>query len=416
MTNQILPSPLVLAPGPVQLHPEIQAVLAQPMIHHRTPEFDRILQEVLQELRWVFKTQQPVFILSSTGSGGMEGLLTNTLSPGDAVLAIDSGKFGERWAEMAQILGAQVDVLKVPWGQAVSLQEWEAKIRSKKYALALCQACETSTAVAHPIQDMARILRSQSPETLFLVDAITALGACPMPMDEWDLDGLVGGSQKAFMLPTGLSFVCLSERAWRKKKHNTNNGKAVPQYYFDLDRELAANKKNSTFFSSSVTLIRALQVALKQIWKLDPNPEKAFNVHLQAIAQRALDFRILSQEMGWDLYSQSPAPALTALVPSKKWGTLDLKIFREDLEAQYGITVMGGQDQLLGKILRIGHMGYLTGADHVRLFHALEALLKNRLSQPLFSTAKQRENWIHRIETAYGTPYPIDNRPQEKYK
>lgn len=352
----------VLAPGPVNLHPEVQKILALPMIHHRTPEFDQILKSALTGLKKIFRTQQDCFILSSTGSGGMEALLINTLASGDEVLAIDSGKFGERWTEMAQVFGGKMIPLKVPWGQAVSVSEVEKKLtENPAVKIVLCQACETSSGVRHPIQELGKLIHKY-PETLFLVDGITALGAYPLPMDEWHIDGLVGGSQKAFMLPTGLSFISFSKKAWTKIEKNQ-----TPRYYFDIRRERAANQKGETFFSSNVTLIRALDFVLKLIEK------EGLETHFARIQKRS-DFTLkFGARLGLESFSLSPSPSLTALkVPSG----IDSQELRLKLEKEHHITVMGGQDQAKGKIIRIGHMGQITPQDMIEVFLKLHETLE----------------------------------------
>ncbi|PWU18575.1 MAG: alanine--glyoxylate aminotransferase family protein [Bdellovibrio sp.] len=354
--KEAAPTYNVLAPGPVNLHPQVQETLAWPMIHHRTPEFDAVLSRVLKGLRKVFATSQPCYVLTSTGSGGMEALLVNILSPGEKVVVVDSGKFGERWSEMAGAYGAQVIPIKVPWGQAVDAAAVAAILKQQPASVGgeaatggvravLCQACETSTGVVHPIQELGRLISSY-PDTLFLVDGITALGAFPLPMDEWHIDGLVGGSQKAFMLPTGLSLISFSAKAWRVIPQAK-----CPRYYFDIRLEHQANQKGETFFSSNVTLIRALDCVLRMFE--DTGLEQLY----QEIARRARFTREFTLQMGFSLYAQPPANSLTALrVPAG----IDSQKFRLRLEEKHHITVMGGQDQAKGKIIRIGHMGHIT--------------------------------------------------------
>lgn len=363
---------LVLAPGPVNLHPEVRKALSLPMIHHRTPEFDKILQRVLLKMKEVFATDEPVFLLSSTGSGGMECLLVNTLQPGDRVLSINSGKFGERWAEMAKSFGLTVDEfdeIKVEWGHPVKVSDVaqhlsEAESQKRPYRAVLCQACETSTAVSHPIRELGELVHKYQ-QTIFLVDGITALGAYPLPMDQWFIDGLVGGSQKAFMLPTGMSFVSFSKKAWDFVQKNT-----FPKYYFDVRRELAANQKGESFFSSNVSIIRALDVVLKLI------DEKGWDQHYLEISKRAQFTRYFAPKLGLANYSHAPANSLTALqVPAG----IDSQKIRTQLESQHRITIMGGQDQLKGKILRIGHMGHVTHEDMIRLFLSLHEVLSASL-------------------------------------
>lgn len=347
----------LLAPGPVNLHPEVRRILSLPMIHHRTPEFDKIFARALEGLQWLFGTRERVYILTSTGSGGMEALIVNTLSPGDEVLAIVSGKFGERWGEMAAHYGGQVTTLEVPWGEAVDPADVEAHLAAHpKTRLVLCQACETSTAVKHPIEAIARLTRAR-PETLLLVDGITAVGAYPLPMDDLGIDGLVAGSQKAFMLPTGLSFVSFSAKAW-----NFVERARTPRYYFDIRRERKANEKGESAFSSVVPTIRALD------WVLSDIRAQGLRAHYHTIERRARMTRDFAALAGFPLYSQSSSESVTALTMPKG---IDGQKVRQRLEDEHKITIIGGQDQAKGKILRIGHMGYIQDDEMLRLFDCL---------------------------------------------
>jgi len=355
MSNAIL-----LAPGPVQLHPEVQKILAQPMIHHRTPEFDQILKNVLTQLRFFFQTSQPVFMHTSTGSGAMESALVNVLSPGDEVLAIVSGKFGERWADMAEVYGAKVLRHNVPWGHAVNCAEIEALLNEhKNIKHVLCQACETSTATAHDIKKLGELV--QKTPALFIVDGITAVGAYELPMDLWHIDVLVAGSQKAVMLPTGLSLISLSQKAWAvAEKART------PRFYFDLRRELKANQNGETLFSAPVPLVKALNYVLGRI------EEIGLEKHFSQLRRRAQCTREVARLMGLTLYSRSPSDSVTALnVPA---GFDGVKL-REHLEKKYLLTIMGGQDEAKGKILRIGHMGYITDQHLIETMHRLALAL-----------------------------------------
>jgi aspartate aminotransferase-like enzyme len=360
----------LLAPGPVALHPEVRAALALPMIHHRTPEFDAILARVLRGLKKVFQTEQNVYLQSSTGSGGMEALLVNVLSPGDKVLALVSGKFGERWAQMAEVFGANVIPYNIPWGEAADVTKVAALLQANPDTRAvLCQACETSTAVVHPIKELGALIATY-PRTLFLVDAITGLGAFPMPMDLWQLDGVVAGSQKALMLPTGLSFVAFS-----KKAETFFDTAKCPRYYFDIRREKKANANGETFFSSSVALIRGLDVVLQMIEK--QGLEALFHsIHRRAEATRLFAAGADNNEphLGLGLYAKSPSDSVTALaVPA----SMDGQKMRAHLEEKFHITVMGGQDQAKGRILRVGHMGYIKDAEIVRFLEALGQTLQH---------------------------------------
>jgi aspartate aminotransferase-like enzyme len=357
----------VLAPGPVNLHPRVQEALALPMIHHRTPEFDKILSRVLTKLKNIFQTEQAVFLSTSTGSGGMEALLVNVMEKGDKVLGIESGKFGERWCEMVEVFGGKLEKLKVDWGKAVRVEEVKAFLqKNPDTKIVLCQACETSSGVVHPIEALGEMI-AQFPDTLFLVDGITALGAMPLKMDAWKIDGLVGGSQKAFMLPTGLSLFSFSKKAWKKIDKNE-----TPRYYFDVRREKKANEKGETFFSSNVTLIRALDVVLELI------EEKGFDQLFAEIEKRAKFTREFGQKMGMKLFAEAPSNSLTALsVPAG----IDSQKIRQKLEEKNHITIMGGQDQAKGKIIRIGHMGYIRPEQMIELMMKLGETLNAEKSE-----------------------------------
>lgn len=376
MSNAIL-----LAPGPVQLHPEVQKILSQPMIHHRTPEFDEILKRVLSGLKFFFQTEQPVFMHTSTGSGGMESLLVNVITPGDEVLAIVSGKFGERWADMAEVYGAKVHRMNIAWGQAVNTADVENFLQKNlNIKIVLCQATETSTATAHDIKTLGQIIAPTL--ALFLVDGITAVGAYDIKMDEWKIDGLVAGSQKAVMLPTGMSFVCLSKKAWAVVEKCK-----APRFYFDLRREHKANLNGETLFSSPVPLIKALDFVLTRIQQI------GLQTHFQQLRRRADFTRALAAVMKLDLYSQSPSDSVTALVlPTGLNGAA----LREHLEKKYLVTVMGGQDQAKGKIIRIGHMGYIRDTDMIETMYRLAQVLQDQAYEINSEEIKQAsEAWLH---------------------
>lgn len=359
MSNAIL-----LAPGPVQLHPEVQKILAQPMIHHRTPEFDAILDRVLINLKKFFQTNQPVIMQVSTGSGGMEALIINLLNAGDEVLALVSGKFGERWADMAETYGGKVHRVNSEWGKPVDVSVVKKILEeNKNIKIVLTQATETSTATAHDIKAIADVVSKTS--ALLLVDGITAVGAYDIKMDDWKIDGLVAGSQKAVMLPTGMSFVCLSEKAWNVAKNCK-----TPRFYFDLAKELNSNKKGETYFSSAVAHVKALDFVLNEILSSTDGLQKHF-----AVQKRRADFtRELAAQMNMSLYSISPSNSVTALnVPNG----VDGAKLREHLEKKYLVTVMGGQDQAKGKIIRIGHMGYIQDTDLIETMYRLALALKD---------------------------------------
>ena len=355
----------LFAPGPVPLSEGVRQALSETMIHHRSEAFKATLRESLDLLQHVFQTRQPVMILSAAGSGAMEAALVNTLSPGDEALFIVSGKFGERWWKMGQAFGIKCYVMEVPWGQAVDEKELEEVLKKHPTVKAvICQACETSTGVSHPIEKLARTIRQHAHESLIVVDAMTAMGAMPLPMDDWDLDVVVSGSQKAFMLPAGLSFISLSERAWKVANNCT-----TPKFYFDLAAELAANTKNETRFSSAVSLIRGLHCALQENFAEDERLNKIKRCQTLAEATR----QICKKVYGLDLFAQAPASSVTAVcIPDE----LQDKGLTKILLEQFHLFVGGGQDHLKGKIFRVGHLGHITDEDQLFFAQALGLALK----------------------------------------
>lgn len=358
-----------MTPGPVPVPQNVLDILAQQMEHHRTPEFMSVLARVWERLKGVFGTRERVFLLTSTGSGGMEAALVNVLSPGDEVLAIVSGKFGERWAEMAQVYGAHVHRLDIEWGKAVRPEQVEATLRSHpNIRIVMTQACETSTGVLHPVQEIAAIVRRTG--ALLLVDGITALGALPMPMDAWGIDALVGGSQKAFMLPTGLSLVSFSARAWERIETAQ-----CPRFYFDIRAERDANENGETFFSSNVPLIKALDAVLHDFERLGQARVHARIATLSNATQAA------ARALGLTSFAQSPSPSLSALALPPN---IDGQKLRAEMEKVHRVIVMGGQDRLKGKIIRIGHMGFIRDEDCMATVTALGRTLMH-IRPDLFS-------------------------------
>lgn len=348
-----------MTPGPVPLPSEVLQNLALPMEHHRTPEFLALFGRVLERMKSVYLTKEPVFILTSTGSGGMEAALVNTLSPGDKVLAVVSGKFGERWADMAETFGAKVTRLEVPWGQAVRLEDIQSALEKEpETAAVLSQACETSTGVLHPVREIAKAVGRT--KAVFLCDAITALGALPIPMDEWGIDVLVGGSQKAFMLPTGISFVSFSQKAWKLAETSK-----MPKFYFDLRKEKKANANGESYFSTAVMHIRALDLVLDVFLKAGMN--RVYE-RIQTLSKATI---IGAREMGLRIFPEVPSPSLTAI---RTPDGIDGQNIRSEMETAHKVVVMGGQDQLKGKIIRVGHMGAISDDD---LLRTLEALAKS---------------------------------------
>ena len=354
--------PLLLTPGPVILHPQIKKALSRDMIHHRSASFQTLFKQCSEELKYFFQTKQEVLILCSTGTGAMEAAFTNSLSPGDQVLCVGGGKFGERWQAMAKSLGLFSHDLNVPWGQAVGLDQIQNSLKQnpKTKALILC-ACETSTGTQHPLPEIAEFLKSSYPDILLIVDAITALGASQLDMDKWGIDIMVAGSQKSFWLTTGLSFICLSQKAWDRASKSK-----LPKYYFELHREKQAQIKGQTAFSSPVSQIQALKVSLELL------KNKGLKALIADCEKFKKTVRLFCSALDLKLYSSSPANALTA-IEIKNADQL-----KKELEHSHHIIVAGGQEKLKNKILRIGHLGPLEPKDFLRALSLLALEIQKR--------------------------------------
>jgi aspartate aminotransferase-like enzyme len=353
----------LFSPGPTMLPQDIMLKMAEPIIHHREAEYKRMFREVREGLKYLFQTENEVLVFTSSGTGAMEGTVSNLLSSGDKALVIRGGKFGERWGEICEAYGIEVKSIDVEWGEAVNPElvaeclEGDPSIRA-----VFTQASETSTGVMHPIKEMAEITRSYE-ETVIVVDAITGIGVFDMPMDEWNLDVVVSGSQKAIMLPPGLSFVALSEKAWRLVDRSN-----LPKYYFDFRGEVKSAEKNQNTFTPAITLVIGLRESLRRIRQ--EGLEAVFARHdLLARATReavkALGLQLLAAE--------SPSNALTAVKIPEEIGASEIK---DRFFEEFGITVAGGQDRAKGKIIRIAHLGYYGRLDMVMVISALEMLLK----------------------------------------
>jgi aspartate aminotransferase-like enzyme len=354
----------LLAPGPTPVPPEVLQSMAMPIIHHRAPDFVPVLESAKEGMKWLFQTENDVLILTATGTGGMVAAVNNFFSPGEKVLVVNGGKFGERWGKIAASYGIEVKEIPVEWGRVVKPEAVEEELKKDKDIRGvLVQASETSTGVFHPIQEVGEVVRRVRDDALFVVDAISGLVAHDMRPDAWGVDVMVAGSQKGLMLPPGLAFVSASERAWKK-----NEKAEAPRFYFNLKKERESLAKNQTAFTSSVTLIVGLNEALKLL-KAE-GLENIFARH----ARLAEATRAAARALGLGLFAkESPSNALTAIeAPPGIDGQEIYKTMRE----VYGITGAGGQDMARGKIFRIAHLGYADTFDVITAIAGLEMVLK----------------------------------------
>lgn len=353
----------LLAPGPTPVPPEALLAMAMPIIHHRSPDFIPVIDEAKKGLQWLYQTKNDVLILASSGTGGMVGSVNNFFSPGDKVLVVNAGNFGERWTKICNAYGLSVEEIKLEWGYAVNPSDVERALKKDPSIKGVfVQASETSTGVYHDIESIAKIVKNYE-DTILVVDAISALVAHDLRMDEWGIDVLIGGSQKGLMLPPGLAFVGISEKAWR-----CSEGSRCPRFYFNFKKEREALAKNQTNFTSPVSLIIGLNECLKILKK--EGLQNAFERH-RRLAEAT---REAIKAIGLELFSrESHSNAVTAI---KAPEGLDGQAIYRDLREKYGITAAGGQGKAKGKIFRIAHLGYADTFDIITAIAGVEMVLK----------------------------------------
>lgn len=354
---------LLFAPGPSPIPPKVLLAMAEPIIHHRAPAYVKVLEEVREGLKHLFQTKNEVLILASSGTGAMEGAVTNTLCAEDKALVVQSGKFGERWAQICNAYGVRTKVIHVEWGKAVDPDLIKKALEVEPTIKAVfMQASETSTGVKHPVQEIAEIVKKHE-NTMLVVDAITGIGVFDLPTDKWGLDIVIGGSQKALMLPPGLSFVTLSDKAWNFVEKST-----LPKYYFNFKKELKSIKNNQSAYTPAVSLVIGLREVLRQM--REEGLENVF-ARTERIARAT---REAMKALGLQLFApDSPSNAVTAVIaPAGVDGQKVVKVLRE----KHNITIAGGQDQAKGKIFRIAHFGYMDTYDIVTVVSAVEMTLK----------------------------------------
>lgn len=352
----------VMTPGPTDVPPEVLSEMAQPIIHHRTKQFQAILKELSDSLARLFRTTGPVLTISGSGTTAFEAAQTSLAQPGSKALTISTGKFGERWQDIYDAYGVKQIKIDVPWGQAVDPAQVEQTLRDNPdISVVTVVHSETSTATACDARALAEIV--QKTNALLIVDGITSVGAMPVEQDAWGIDVLVTGSQKAMMLPPGLGFVGLGPRALKR----LDETKGLPAYNLDLRRWHKSWQKNDVPFTPPVSLIRGQLVALRMIEKVGLENVWSRTAALAAASREAF------RAMGLALISDSPSDSVTgAFYPQ---GVDDSK-FRAAMRDKHGIHIAGGQDgrgaKWKGKIFRISHMGYVDAGDTLAALAALE--------------------------------------------
>jgi aspartate aminotransferase-like enzyme len=356
----------LFTPGPTPLLPAAQTAMASFTAHHRTADFRTLFQRVLADMKEFVGTKNDVLVLACSGTGVMEASVSNLTSPGDKVLVLTAGKFGERWTGLAKVFGCNVDVLSVPYGTTFSLNDVRAKL-TPEVRVVFVQATESSTGARHDVRGIAKIVRQQD-DALLIVDAITGLGTTHLDVDGWGVDVIIGGSQKALMMPPGLAYCAVSERAWRRMDTTTS-----PRYYFDLRKERKAAAKGESAYTPATSLVAALGAALEFVRGMgNGDLAKGREALVDNAELCAAMTRAGAQALGLKLYAASPAAALTAICsPDGLDSGKIVKEFRESFDA----VVANGQGEMKGQLFRIAHIGYYDYLDTIGILGALEHVL-----------------------------------------
>jgi len=356
----------LFTPGPTPLLPAAQTAMASFTAHHRTADFRALFQRVLAGMKEFIGTQNDVLVLACSGTGVMEASVSNLTSPGDKVLVLTAGKFGERWTGLAKAFGCNVDVLSKPYGETFSLEEIRPRVTPEVRAV-FVQATESSTGARHDIKAIAKIVREHD-DMLLIVDAITGLGTTHLDVDGWGVDVIIGGSQKALMMPPGLAYCAVSERGWKRMETTTS-----PRYYFDLRKERKSAAKGESAYTPATSLFAAMDAALDFIREMGngnlSSGREALVNNAELLAEMT---RAGALALGLKLYATSPAAALTAISSPDGLDSGNIvKEFRESFDA----VIANGQGEMKGKLFRIAHIGYYDFLDTIGILAALEHVL-----------------------------------------
>jgi aspartate aminotransferase-like enzyme len=351
----------LLTPGPTPLYPPALHAMMASDIHHRTEEFRNVYKSALADLKEVYGTSNDVLCFAASGTGAMDASVSNLFSAGDKVIVCTAGKFGERWVEIAKAYGLDANVLKAEYGDVVTPDRVESALKAEPATKGVfIQASETSTGAEHDVETMAGIIKKT--DAIFVVDAITGLGTTPLEIDQWGLDVVIGGSQKAFMIPPGLAFLSVSPKAWKLADTAT-----LPHYYFSLKKEKKSADANDSSWTPATSLILALGEALKYVKKIGM-PNLIENAQLLALATRQA-----SQEIGLEVFAKRPGSSVTAV---KAPAGMDSKVIVKGFKERFGAIIANGQGSMQGQIFRIAHLGYFDFADMFGIVAGLELILR----------------------------------------
>jgi aspartate aminotransferase-like enzyme len=362
----------LFTPGPTPLLPAAQFAMAAADMHHRTPEFRALFQKVLAQLKVFVGTKNDVLLLSSSGTGAMEASVSNLTSPGDRVLILTAGKFGERWTGLAKAFGCEPDVVTAPYGQTFDLADIRAALKPEHRAVYV-QATETSTAVRHDIEAIAKVIHEVAPEAIFVVDGITGLGTTHFDVDAWGIDILIGGSQKAVMIPPGLAYLSVSDKAWAAMEKSKN-----PRYYFDLRKERKNAVKGESAYTPAVALVAGLGAALDYIaGQAFGDLEKGRIALIDNAITNAAATRAGLVALGFTLFAPTaPAAAATAVAVPEG---MDSGAVVKALKTKFALVTANGQGEMQGKIFRVAHLGFFDYLDTIAFLGAIEHIAKDTL-------------------------------------
>ena len=389
----------LFTPGPTPLLPAAQFAEAAFTAHHRTADFRNLFTRVLSDMKEFIGTKNDVLVLACSGSGVMEASVSNLTSPGDRILVLTAGKFGERWTALGQAFGCNVDVLSKPYGETFTLEEVRARL-AREVRVVYMQATETSTGARHDVRGIAKLVRASGDDTLLVVDAITGLGTTHLEVDAWGVDIIVGGSQKALMIPPGLAYCGVSERAWQRMETTKS-----PRFYFDLRKERKSAAKGESAYTPATSLFAALGAALDYVRQLGNGDLARGREDLVNNAELAAEMtRSGAKALGLNLFApSSPAAAVTAIEsPAGVDASAIVREFRESFNA----VVANGQGEMKGKLFRMAHIGYYDYLDTIGALAALEHVLARVTSRSVkFGSAVQaaQEVFARQTEAASAT-------------
>jgi len=356
---------MLMIPGPTPVPEQVLLALAKHPIGHRSGEFSAVMAEVTQNLKWLHQTQNDVLVLTVSGTGAMEAGIINFLSPGDRVLVGSNGKFGDRWAKMSAAFGLEVETITAEWGQPLDPEEFRQKLEAdtdKTIKAVIVTHSETSTGVLNDLETINRYVKDHG-QALIIVDAVTSVGAVNLPIDEWGIDVVASGAQKGYMVPPGLGFVCVSDKAWQA--YETAK---LPRFYLDLGSYRKAAQKNSNPFTPPVNLMLGLQTALRMMKAEGLDNIFARHHRLMEATRAAIE------ALSLPLFAPDNAasPAVTAVAPV----SIEAEQIRSVMKKRFDISLAGGQDHFKGKLFRIGHLGFVCDRDILAAIGALEATLR----------------------------------------